>query len=390
MRVLHIIPSIGPLRGGPSQAVLEMARHQRFQGIDARILTTNDNGPTVRGDLPIGRWHPVDDVPALVFRRWSPPIQIVREYALSLSLAGWLHRNGKRYDLLHVHSLFSWVPSSAMATARWRGVPYILRPLGLLNRWSLQQSPRRKKLMLWLIDQANICGAASLHCTSREEADEIGDLGLNLRTLVLPLGVSLLPPTHAPAPGCIRFLFLSRLHPKKQLPLLLESLAALQAQRPTAQWELLVAGTGTQSYTKHLKSIASTLGISKRVQWLGFVGGKDKERLLGEVHWFVLPSASENFGIAAAEALAAGTPVVLTPGVALAADVAAYGAGWVCEAELEPLTRRLEDCLDPPSEAMRIAARSLAADHYSWKGITSMQINFYEQVVHQWRLDRHR
>lgn len=264
-----------------------------------------------------------------------------------------------------------------MTIARRQGIPYLLRPLGLLNRWSLQQSPRRKQLMLQLVDRANIRAAAALHCTSRAEAEEVADLGLNHRTLVLPLGVPLPPVTPASSPGPIRFLFLSRLHPKKQLPVLLQALAALQHQQPKAQWQLLVAGTGTPAYTAELQATAKALGIAGRVQWLGFVEGVAKQRLLAEAHWFVLPSASENFGIAAAEALAAGTPVVLAPGVALAADVASCGAGWVCEAKLEPLNQRLAACLVPPPEAMRQAARALAADRYSWAGITSRQIDVY-------------
>lgn len=382
MKVLHLIPSISPLRGGPSQAVVAMVAEQRAQGIDAAILTTNDHGPELLPNFPTGHWHQHQGVPVLAFPRWSPPIAPLREAAISLPLSRWLQRHGQDFQLLHVHALFSWVPSTGMALARHQGLPYILRPLGLLNRWSLRQSPGRKRLMLRLIDRANIRAAAALHCTSAAEADEVADLGLNPHSVVLPLGVAI---GHSPAPrspGPTRFLFLSRLHPKKQLPLLLEAFSRLVAARPQAPWRLDVAGSGEPAYLAELHARARQLGIGDRVHWHGFVAGEAKQSLLRNADWFVLPSASENFGIAAAEALAAATPVILAPGVAISDAVIAAGAGWVCKAELEPLAAQLLHCLQPPSPAMRQAAQALAQEHYSWATITHQQIALYQQILH--------
>jgi glycosyltransferase involved in cell wall biosynthesis len=119
-----------------------------------------------------------------------------------------------------------------------------------------------------------------------------------------------------------------------------------------------------------LQALAMSLGIRDQVHWLGFVMGAAKQQLLQQSDWFVLPSASENFGIAAAEALAAGTPVILSPGVALAAEAAVAGAGWCCSSDPEALAAQLARCLEPPPLVMRQAARMLAASNYSWDSIS--------------------
>ena len=381
MKVLHLIPSISPLRGGPSQAVLAMVAALRQRGVDAAILTTNDHGPGVQRQLPLGRWHVQADVPVLAFPRWSPPFGPLREFAIAPSLTAWLWRHLPHYHLLHVHALFSYPSTSGMAVARSRRVPYLLRSIGQLNHWSLGQSAGRKRLLLRLIERRNLQGAAALHFTSDAEREEASALGLTAPPLVLPLGVELPPLAEPASDGPITFLFLSRLHPKKQLECLLQALALLQRRHPTAPWQLQIAGEGDPAYVRSLQALAASLGIASHCHWLGFVHGEAKQRLLAQAHWFVLPSASENFGIAAAEALAAGTPVILAPGVALSAAVARSHAGLVVEAEPSALAFALERALTPPPFATRQAARQLAASAYSWPAIAEALHAHYQQIL---------
>ena len=388
-KVLHLIPSISPLRGGPSQAVLSMVAALRQQGVDAAILTTNDDGPGVQTTMPLGRWHEQEAlgeaVPVLAFGRWTPPLRAVREFAIAPGFSRWLGRHAGDYALIHVHALFSCTTSLGMAQLRRQGVPYLLRTIGQLNTWSLQQSPGRKQLFLHLADRANLQGAAALHFTSAAEQQEAAGLHLSTPGFVLPLGVPPLDPGAAEdrkgPPSPTRFLFLSRLHLKKQLPLLFEALAQLKQQAPSHPWRLDIAGDGDPAYRAELQQRARQLGIADRLHWHGFVAGAAKQALLGQAHWFVLPSASENFGIAAAEALMAGTPVVLSPGVALAADVQAAAAGLICEPTTAALCATLKRCLQPPPAAMQVAARRLAVEHYSWPAISRQLITRYQEVL---------
>ncbi|KEF42967.1 MAG: hypothetical protein ER33_03615 [Cyanobium sp. CACIAM 14] len=383
MRVLHVIPSISPLRGGPSRAVIDMVGALRLQGVDASILTTNDHGPGLHPDLITGRWQRHQGVPVLPFPRWSPPLSALREFAISPGLSLWLARHLRRYQLLHVHALFSYPSTSAMAQARWAGVPYILRSIGQLSPWSLAQSPGRKRWMLRLIERRNLEGAAALHFTSLAERDEAASLSLSRPSLVLPLGVRQPdhPAAEGEAPRPVRFLFLSRLHPKKRLENLIDALALLQRQQPEAPWELLIAGDGEPHYLVSLRERAGALGIGGRCRWLGFVEGAAKWQALAAADWYVLPSAAENFGIAAVEALAAGTPVILSPEVAVAAHVARAGAGLISSSDPETLARTLASALVRPSLPMRAAALNLARTEFSWSTIAHQLRDAYRQVL---------
>lgn len=382
MKVLHVIPSISPLRGGPSAAVLAMVAALRCRGVEAGILTSNDHGPGIDPSLPLGRWCEWQGVPVLAFPRCSPPLRPLREFAITPRLNRWLARHLAHAQLLHVHALFSWPSTTAMAQARRAGVPYLLSPIGQLNHWSLHQSAGRKRLLLRLIERRNLEGAASLHFASAAEQQEAAALGLPTPGFVLPLGVE--APAYGseqPPPHTTVFLFLSRLHQKKQLERLLEALALLRQREPGAAWELRIAGDGDPDYLAGLQDLARRLDVAEQCRWLGFLEGEAKWRALRQAHWFVLPSASENFGIAAVEALAAGTPVILSPQVAVAAAVEQGGAGLVCPTGPRQLADALARALGGPPESMQLAARRLAADHYSWPGIAERLQHHYAALI---------
>ena len=289
MRVLHLIPSISPLRGGPSQAALSMVAALREQGVDASILTTNDHGSGVQVDMPLRRWHQQQAlgqvVPVLAFGRWNPPVRILREFGIAPALSCWLDQNASHYDLVHVHALFSCTTSLGMAQLRRQGVPYILRTIGQLNRWSLQQSRARKQLFLRLLDQGNLQSARALHFTSEAERDEASDLHLNTPSYVLPLGVQSAPQLGIGIRSVgkrlspIRLLFLSRIHPKKQLPVLFDALALLKRRHPAKSWLLEIAGDGDPEYVQKLQHRCAALGLARQVQWHGFVEGQAKQAL---------------------------------------------------------------------------------------------------------------
>jgi len=384
MRVLHVIPSISPLRGGPTVAALELAAAQRQLGIDARVVSTDDHGAGVFDALPCGVWSTHQGVPVWLCRRWRAPQRAWRDWALAPAMPLWLQRQLGAIDLLHVHALFAFPSTLAMLLARSAGVPYVVSTIGQLCSWSLQQSPRRKRLMLALIERANLAGAAALHVTTPAEAQQTAALRLPVPCLEIPLGVLPPPllqgPVHAPGEPS-RLLFLSRLHPKKQLEQLLQALALLQRRAPQLAWTLQIAGGGEPAYEAELRRLAAALGLEQRCQWLGFVAGEAKWQLLAQADWFVLPSASENFGIAVIEALAVGTPALITPEVALAPALQAGAAGVVCSAEPERLADALDQLLTCPDPGLRERARRLAAEQFSWPPIAERFAAAYRALV---------
>lgn len=385
LKVLHVIPSISPRRGGPSQAAIEMVSALRLRGVDASILTTNDDCDSLLTDLPTGSWTTYSGVPVLAFPRWSPPMGALKDYTYSSPLNRWLPDNIRKFDLLHVHALFAYPSTMAMMHARRARMPYLLRTIGQLSPWSLAQSKLRKQLMLYLIERRNLDAASFLHFTTPLERDEcFTAFRKSFPSLVLPLGVrlpSLLPEDNFRKDG-LRLLFLSRLHPKKQLEVLLKALALFQSAAPQIPWQLDIAGSGEPAYIASLQKLTTQLNLSHRCRWLGHVQGDAKTTLLQQADWFLLPSAAENFGIAVVEAMAAGTPVIVSPQVAVADLIAGAGAGIVCPSEPAALCQVLLSHFHGPSPAMRLAARSLAESTFSWSSVADQLEKSYFKMLH--------
>jgi glycosyltransferase involved in cell wall biosynthesis len=389
VKILHIIPSVSPVRGGTSRAVLDMVRALRDCGIDAEIATTNDDGDNLL-DVPLGKSTLYDRVPTYFFSRFSPQLPAVREFAFSGSFTTWLFQTITKYDLIHVHALFSYTSSVAMSIARLRGVPYITTLHGLLCEWSLQQSAQKKQRYLKLIERANLDRARAIHVTCQQEQDDVLTLSFKSPTFVLPLALTEIPAQIPNANNLLRqslklppdepiILFLSRLHYKKGLDYLIPALGNLQNQRFT----LVIAGNGTPAYEAEIRELLVTSGIEARTQMVGFVEGDRKNLLMQGSDLFALTSHSENFGISVLEALVVGTPVLLTPGVGLASVVRDSDIGYVANLDIEAITQALDRHLKDPdrAKAIGIYARQFTIENYNWDKVATDLVLVYQAVV---------
>ncbi len=374
MRVLHVIPSVSPKRGGPSLAVLAMVRALRTEGIDAEIATTNDDGDRVL-EVPLAGLTTHAGVPVRFFARFSPPLRPVREFAYSRSLSRWLAEAVTGYDLLHVHAVFSFASTCAMRLARQRRVSYLNRPLGQLCAWSLRQRALKKRLYLALAERANLRGAAALHFTTEQEQTEAATLGLGTRNFVAPHGIEVparLPDARArlrerlgvPTESKI-VLFLSRLHPKKGLEVLIPALA--RVADPHLLF-VLAGGAESPAFDAQVERWLAESGLAARTRRVGFASGEWKQTLLQGADVFALTSHSENFGIAVVEAMAAGLPVVVTPGVALAEDVARFGTGLVPTLDTDAVAAALAELLADTGrrEALGRSGQRLVHERFTW------------------------
>lgn len=387
MHVLHAIPSLAPRHGGPTEAAFGMVRALRGEGVDARLLSSDDDGGDVLR-VPLRRWIEHNGMPCLFLPRARTRHRTLASYTYTPEYAVWLAQNVRDFDFLHVHSIFSHTSIAAMASARQQGVPACVRPLGQLCRWSLTQSAVVKRLHLLLQARRNIDGVRFIHCTSRMEAEETALLGFKAPCEVLPHGLDL-PPVVPDARESLRarlglpadrFLlaYMSRLHPKKGLELLLEACA-----RISTPVDVVIAGGGEPAYVASLHERVRQAGLGGSVHWFGHVAGDRKWQLLQGADAFVLASHSENFAISVLEAMACGLPVIVSDQVALEDEVRTAGTGSVVQLDAPALAMAIEVMRSNVEDraAMGARAAALVRDRFTWKAMARRLIHAYEREI---------
>jgi len=371
-------------QGGPSKAVRVMELALRASGVTVHIASTDDDGPALRNKQPCSVFFELEGGQRIQFRK------LFEFYKIAPSFGWWVARNAREYDLIHIHALFSFTSIAAAWAARWHGVPYVVRPLGTLNRYSVaSRRPWLKRLSLVMFERRVLRHAAAVHFTSQAELDEAATLGCPMKSVVIPLGIEAGTPSDGtllrerfPAlKGARCLLYLSRLDPKKNVEGLLRAFSQCAGNWPDVK--LVVAGDGAPRYVAGLKVLTDELNLADRVVWAGHIDGDLKASALAGAELFVLPSFSENFGIAAAEALMAGLPCVLGQGVAIAHDVVNAGAGVAVTPDPASIAAGLMQVMADGQvrAAMSKRAVALANDEYSAQAMGKNLVALYKGIL---------
>ncbi|PPC88185.1 MAG: hypothetical protein CTY31_02270 [Hyphomicrobium sp.] len=385
IKVLHVIPSVSLVHGGPTHALNTIERALTNNGIDVTTLTTDDDGPQCRLALS-AQPDRTNNARRVYFRKQSD------FYKVALGVIPWLWRNVHTFDAIHIHGLFSFTSIVAGYIARIRGIPYVVRPLGTLADYGQKtHRPTLKKLSLAVLEGPILSSAYAVHFTSENERTEAEAIVANLSGIVIPLGIEMTDPDPstskkperpvAATDAAIHLLFLSRIHPKKNIEGLLHAIAAIVAEG--SHLRLDIAGEGSPDYVHKLQKLAATLGLQERIFWLGHVDGPQKAATFATADIYLLPSFSENFGIAAAEAMAAGKACILGSGVAIGADAARCGAALLVEPEPEHIAAALRRLLHNKKArlAMGTAANSHARRMFSTDLMAHRMAALYDKMA---------
>lgn len=281
--------------------------------------------------------------------------------------------------LVHVHGLWLPLHHAAARDARRAGVPLVVSARGMLEPWALAHR-RWKKRIAWAVYQRrDLRHAAVLHATSEAEAISIRRLGLKRPVAIVPNGVDI--PAVLPMRergDRRRALLLSRLHPVKGIPLLIDAWARV---RPVG-WDLLIAGPDEDGYRATLEALVRAAGLSASITFAGPIADADKWALYRAADLFVLPTHSENFGLVVAEALGAGLPVLTTTGAPWK-ELETHRCGWWTDVSADAIAEALRAATETSRDdldAMGARGHALVLDRYGWDDVARQMKAVYEWI----------
>lgn len=292
-------------------------------------------------------------------------------------------------EVVHFHGV--WEPAFLRISAHCRRVriPYVVSPHGMLEPWARRHKQWKKWGWFLLFERRHLAGAARLLATSQIEASNLGNLFPYSQCVALPLGLTAESGADYKAARRVLgwgetetvLLFLSRIHPKKGLHLLLRALVGLNVSAKKNA-RLVIVGGGEKNYLRALIDFAAReQACLPRIEWVGEVWGDSKWRYFQGADLFCLPSFSENFGLAVLEALQVGTRV-LTTNQTPWTDIPSWGAGFVSEATEMAVRGALENffaCPEWPAEKRTRLAAQIRA-RYAWSTVGPAYARFYDDV----------
>jgi glycosyltransferase involved in cell wall biosynthesis len=278
--------------------------------------------------------------------------------------------------IVHNHGLWTMPNVYPGWSTKGKDVPYVFSPRGTFSEWAMASGSHVKKMFWPLIQRPSILHAACFHATAESEYEDIRRMGFRQPVAVIPNGIDLPLFSDKAIQGSRTLLFLGRLHPIKGVDILLNAWKVLQFEFP--DWSLRIAGPTDNDVAKDLIRLSRNLGL-QRVYFIGGIYGVEKFQALRDADLYVLPTHSENFGMTVAEALACGTPVVVTKGAPWA-GIVNKKAGWWPEIGYSSILSALRsamNCTRMELVEMGQSGRDWMREDFSWRGVAEKMQNTY-------------
>jgi glycosyltransferase involved in cell wall biosynthesis len=385
MKILHVIPTLDERSGGPAAAIWNLSFGLARHGQEVTIYTTDGGN---RAGLNILSRNPmqIKGVKVVYF-----PSRYLGRFNFSFPLFSALRRDIPGFDVVHIHALFRFPASAAAYLCRKLNKPYIIRTIGQLDPYLLRRHFISKSLYLRFFDLKNLKMAKLIHVTSEAEAEWLRQLCPGARTATIPLGLSADDFNYLPAYGSFRLkypglkdkkiiLFLGRISFKKGLDILIKAFSILVKDRSDVC--LVIAGPDDEGYGAGLKVILEKLNIADRAIFTGLLLGNDKLSAFRDSDVFVLPSYSENFGMVVIEAMACGTPVVISDKVGIHREINENKAGVVVECNETSLYEGINSVLNDTGLAQELSfnAKRMIKDYYDIDKVADKLIGLYKEI----------
>ena len=332
MRLLHVIASIRAAGGGPAEAVRSLSAVHQREGHSVEVASLDDPADPEVARFP---FH----VHALGPAR--------NKYSFAPAFIPWLRQHRAHYDAVIVNGLWQYHSFGTWRALHGTATPYYVFPHGMLDPWFKRSFPLKhaKKWLYWPWADYRVLRDARAVLFTCEQEKLLAPQSFALyraRAVVTGLGTTPPPPGVNASTFLADYpdlhnkrllLFMGRLHPKKGCDLLLEAYATTLASDPA--WRLVFAGPDSFGWQQTLQTRATALGIADRIVWTGMLRDSMKWSALAAAEVFILPSHQENFGIAVAESLACGVPVLISREVNIWREIESANAGLVAPDTLE-------------------------------------------------------
>lgn len=365
----HVVRDLEEDSGGPSRSVPTLCHALEQIGVKTNICYVDRGGSNVSlpSNQPCSAIH-CDSFTNIVGIRKQIPRIIEQQLDDASNL------------IVHLHGIWDSITNTTAQYARAKRIPYIWSPRGMLEPWSLGHK-RFKKRVAWLLYQRRaLMGAAAIHATSELEATNIRNLGIRSPIDVIPNGVDAVHFTSgAKAKSPLVMLFLSRIHQKKGLELMIDAWAKVKP----SNWEFHIVGPGDSSYVDSLKKQVKRRSLECTVKFFPSASDHDKWPLYQKASLFALPSYSENFANCIAEALVMKLPVITTTGTPWRI-LNELQCGWCVEPCVEELSVALRQATTMSSaklEQMGTIGQTYANDNLQWNSVANKTLESYVSLI---------
>lgn len=362
MRQLHIVDSIATDFGGLGVAALRYAQSISLTGAEVSLYVIDRSKPEIHVDPAHGC------------------VKVVGGGSGSLGKAIVLKKflDEHIFDVVHIHGTWSPILTFASFLVLFRKIPLVVSPHGSLEPWAIRNRRWKKVIALALYQRPILAKASMLVATASKELESIRRLRVLTPVAVLPNGVDI-PSARRSLLKERKILFLSRIHPVKGLSDLID--AWVRVRQPG--WKVIIAGGGGGDHLLELRAKIESFRLTDDFIFLGLVTGDQKELIFSQADFFILPTYSENFGIAVAEALAHGVPVITTTGAPWS-DIEMWQCGWWVQPGVVGISAALTQAMNTPRDRLIEMGRRgtlLVKEKYSWEKIGREAIQAYSWVL---------
>jgi len=375
MLVIHVVRDLDVASGGPSRSVPALAEHESTQeGVTVVVLFRDRGKPKIAVNKSAVEYR------ALTRRDFLPGQFLKAVAPLSAGKC-----------IVHLHGLWSPTVHRAARLAQKHKVPYVVSTKGMLADWAIGHKALKKRIAWWLYQERDLAGAAALLASSELEQQDVAVRLPRSKIVTIPHGLDKRPhgiQVHAILSENreIRWaLAMGRLHPVKGYAELIEAWGMLQPPG----WKLAIAGPDEDRYRAVLEALIRKYALTDQVVLLGEVDDKQKWALLDQSELFIAPSKTENFGMAIAEALQSGTPVITTTGTPWR-ELIEYDCGWWVKPDGAELSRAIKEATGASAAELRRKGengRNLITEKYSWDQVAAKTIELYRSILSSPRPD---